>query len=177
MDPTSTPHRPHIDPTSTLHRPHIDPHSTPISTQLRSKAISPTTTTTTTNTTFLFFSLHHHLLIFSVFFFFFLSDKLFRRSEGQSKAKMAKWGPNKGKKGQKKIKRAKTRTKETKKTIGPSFVIRSLQSMYLWEMLQTPRHTYTTETTVPFYGVSWSLAIQVKTTISTEHYITKAIVV
>ena len=39
--------------------------------------------------------------------------------------------------GQKNIKRAKARTKETKKTIGPSFVIRSLQSMYLWEMLQT----------------------------------------
>ena len=40
MDPTWTPHRPH-DPTLTLHRFHIDPHSTPISTQLRSKAISP----------------------------------------------------------------------------------------------------------------------------------------
>ena len=40
-----------------------------------------------------------------------------------------------------------------------------------------PRHTHTTGTTVPFYGVSWSLAVQVTTTILTEHYTTKAIVV
>ena len=66
---------------------------------------------------------------------------------------------------------------------GPSFVILSLlasSSVYvsLAKFSRRPRHSYTTGTTVAFYAVSWSLAVQVTTSwILTKHYITKAIVV
>ena len=82
-----------------------------------------------------------------------------------------------------KIKRAKTRTKGTKRTIGPSFVILSLPyfifSLSIFGKFSSrPRRAYTTGTTALFYGVScWSLAVQVMSTILTEHYVTKAIVV
>ena len=87
---------------------------------------------------------------------------------------------NEGKKGQTKIKRANTMTKGTKRTIGPSFVILSLPCFILSLCLfgkfsRRPRHTYSTGTTFFLYGVPWSLAVQVMTTILTEHYITKAI--
>ena len=83
--------------------------------------------------------------------------------------------PNEGKKGQTKIKKAKTRTKGTKRIIGPSFVILSLHCFIFspctfGKFSRWPAHTYTSGTTVLFYGVSWSLAVQVMTTILTEHY-------
>ena len=54
-------HRPPIDPTSTPHRPHIDPLPTLLSTFFNTASwIVKLYTTTTNTTTFLLFSLHHH---------------------------------------------------------------------------------------------------------------------
>ena len=143
IDLTSTPHgpystlrRPHIDPTSTPHRLHIDSTSTSTNTQLLFQPSfvvklysSPPPPPTTS--TFLFFSLHHHFLIFTVF----LSDKLFRRSDGPKQGSKSQMKAKRRLKGPKKDQTAKTRTKETKRTIGLSFVILSLRSMYLKEIL------------------------------------------
>ena len=130
-----------MDPTSTLHRPHIDPlglyiDRTSTHTQLLFQPSFVVKLYPPTNTTFPSPPPHFYC------FFFYLTSYL---EDQRAKARL-KW-PNEGqtkvKRATKKIKTAKTRTKETKKTIGPSFVIRSLQSMYLWEMLQTaPPHLY-----------------------------------
>ena len=71
-------------------------------------------------------------------------------------------------------------TKGTKRTIGPTFVILSLPCFILslcifGKFSRRHRHTYSTGTTFFLYGVPWSLAVQVMTTILTEHYITEAI--
>ena len=144
IDLTSTPHgpystlrRPHIDPTSTPHRLHIDSTSTSTNTQL---LFQPSFVVKL----YSFLPPHPpppHFYSFlsittsSFSLFFYLTSYLEDQTAGQSKAQKAKWRPNEGKKGQKKIKTAKTRTKETKRTIGPTFVILSLRSMYLKEIL------------------------------------------
>ena len=60
--------------------------------------------------------------------------------------------------------RAETRTTGTKRTMEPSFVILCLTCFIFClcifgKFSIRPRHTYTTGTTLLFYGVSWSLGL------------------
>ena len=103
IDPTSTPHWPYIDPTSTTHRLYIDidQHSTPISTQLRSKAIFLPPPHPPPPHFYSFLS----ITTSSFSPFFYLTSYLEDQTAGQSKAQKAKWRPNEGKKGQNQDKR------------------------------------------------------------------------